>query len=66
VRLENFARPESFAKVPEVVGQEFLDEVVLPEVVGVRGGERFSASSQAIPPQPVAVSENIVSTPSST
>ncbi len=29
--------------MPEVVGQEFLDEVVLPEVVGVHGDERFSA-----------------------
>jgi len=43
VRLDNLARPESFEKVPDVVGQEFLDEVVLPEVVGVRGSERFSA-----------------------
>jgi hypothetical protein len=43
VRLDNLARPESFEKVPEVVGQEFLDEVVLPEVVRVGGGERLSA-----------------------
>ena len=43
MRLDNLARPESFEKVPEVVGQEFLDEVVLPEVVGVRGGERHGA-----------------------